>query len=525
MNEQPADLAREAASTADTPASVLIVDDVASNRATLKSTLMGSGYVFFEAENGAEALVLARKHRPDLMLLDIMMPGMDGYEVLRHIREDPDLADMPVVLVTALDDSAALLEGFDAGADDFISKPCKGVELRARVRGILRLNRYRTLLAEREARHRAEVGVRQPQARYTEVIESAGLMVQWVEIDGTIGFVNEHWLEHMGYRREEVEQLDFADLIHPDSIEHCGEIFRQVMSGGVIQDLEASFVTKDGKRLDVAGTIVPRIEEGNVVGSHAIFRDVTERKALEAQLLQAQKMEQVGRLTAGIAHDFGNTLAVVSLNASLVRRQAPHDAPFMVDLTELEEAVQDGLALVRDLMGFSRKADLESRSLDLTVVVKELGKMLRRVISARITVTVSAGESPRMVHADVGTIRQMVLNLANNARDSIESHGSIELTVDEIVAEEVVPEVEATGRFVRLSVADTGEGMSPETLEQVFDPFFTTKEVEQGTGLGLAMIKGLIEQQGGFITVKSTPGEGSVFHLHFPAAPAAEDEV
>lgn len=495
---------------------VLIVDDIAANRATLQAVLALQDYVILEAENGVEALDLASMHHPDLMLLDIMMPGMDGYEVLRRVRQNPDLAEMPVVLVTALDDSAALLEGFDAGADDFISKPFKAVELRVRVRGILRLNRYRTLLGEREARHRAEDEARGLEARYREVIENVHLMVQMVRPDGSIGFVNEQWLENMGYGPEEVEGVAFGDLIHPDALVHCNEVFGRVMSGAAVHDLETSFVTKEGKRLDVAGAIAPRIRDGEVVGTHAILQDVTQRKAMEAQLMQSQKMEQVGRLTAGIAHDFGNTLAVVMMNASHLVKQAPEDAPFLVDLQEIQEAAQDGLALVRDLMGFSRRAKLDSATVNLTGLVGEMVETLRRVLPSRIEVSTSAEDRSLVVQADAGTIRQMIMNLATNARDAMGGHGALTLVVDEAPAEEV-QEAGHSGDFIRLSVEDTGSGMPPDILAEIFDPFFTTKDPGEGTGLGLAMLKSLLEQQGGFVTVQSTLEVGSVFHLHFPA--------
>lgn len=493
---------------------VLMVDDVPANLATLAGTLAGQGYRLLEAKNGEEALALAREHLPDLMLLDVMMPDMDGFQVLRLIRQDPQLREMPVVLVTALDDKDALLEGFEAGTDDFVSKPYRAVELRARVRGILRLNRYRLLLGERAARQRAEGEAEHLEIRYREIIEDADLMVQMVRPDGSIAFVNEHWLAKMGYALDEVEGLTFKDLVHPDSLDHCNLIFQDLMTGGVTVDIDATFVTKDGKSLEVSGPIVPRIQDGEVVGTHALLRDVTERKALEAQLIQSQKMEQVGRLTAGIAHDFGNTLAVVSMNAAVILKEVSDDSPFKVDAQEIQEAAKDGLALVRDLMSFSRKAKVDASEVDLTSVAEELVEMLRRILPAGITVSFDGGDVPRIITSDTGTIRQMVMNLATNARDAMEGRGTLTLSVDEAPADDI-REAGHSGDFIRLSVEDTGSGIPREILPEVFDPFFTTKTPDAGTGLGLAMIKNLIEQQGGFVSAQSALGEGSVFRLHF----------
>ncbi len=502
----------------DPPPNILIVDDVEANRATLKATLLLDGYDFLEAESGAEALALVSESNVDLVLLDIMMPEMDGFEVLASLRGNSELAEIPVVMVTALDDKEALIRGFEAGADDFISKPYRAMELRARVRGILRLNRYRKLLSERSARQRAEDEVEIIESRYQEIIDDAKLLVQMVLPDGRIDFVNDNWLRTFGYAPEEVADLEFTDLIHPDSLDHCRSLFVDIMQGGTVTEMEASFVTKSGGRLEVSGAIVPRVVDGVVEGTHALLRDVTDRKALEAQLAQAQKMEQVGRLTAGIAHDFGNTLAVVVMNASLIRRRVPEDAKFLEDLGEIQEAADDGLALVRDLMGFSRQANLKPTTLDLSEVVTESVETLRRLLPARIQIEFEVGDGGRTIIADEGVIRRVLLNLATNARDAIDGHGRISVSVNDVPPETEIPEGIDHSQFVRLSVQDDGDGMDADTLGRIFDPFFTTKEAGQGTGLGLASVKGLVEQQGGFITAESTVGAGTTFHIYFPAS-------
>lgn len=507
------------------PPTILIVDDVEANRTTMKAALLSEGYHFIEAEGGAEALALTRAQDPDLILLDVMMPGMDGFEVLQSLRADSAIAEIPVVLVTALDDKASLLQGFEVGADDFLSKPFRSVELRARVRGILRLNRYRRLLGERSARQKAEEAVETIESRYREIIEDAHLLVQMVLPDGRIEFVNDNWLRAFGYAREEVGSLGFMDLIHTDSLDHCKAIFADIMHGKVAVDMEATFVTKAGERLEVSGAIVPRVRDGVVEGTHALLQDITDRKALETQLLQAQRMEQVGRLTAGIAHDFGNTLAVVSMNASLLRRRIPDDSPFFAGLSGIQAAADDGLALVRDLMGFSRKADLKPTTLDLSEVVTGSVEMLRRLLPARVRIEVEVGGGGGMIVADEGVIRRVLLNLATNARDAMDGHGRLLLSVSEAPPDLEIPEGKDHNGFLRLAVQDDGGGMDEDTLAQIFDPFFTTKEAGRGTGLGLASIKGLVEQQGGFITAESTVGVGSTFHIYFPKPdPASPDE-
>lgn len=506
------------------PPTILIVDDVQANRETMKATLLPEGYHLIEAEGGAEALATARTHDPDLLLLDVMMPEMDGFEVLQRLRADSALAEIPVVLVTALDDNASLLRGFEVGADDFVSKPFRSVELRARVRGILRLNRYRRLLSERSAKEEAETHAETIESRYREIIEDARLLVQMVLPDGRIEFVNESWLLTFGYTRDEVASLVFTDLIHPDSLDHCRSLFADIIQGKTAVDMEATFVTKAGERLELSGAIVPRVRDGVVEGTHALLQNITDRKALEVQLAHAQKMEQVGRLTAGIAHDFGNTLAVVTMNAYLIRRRLPDDSEFIEGLSEIQEAAEDGLGLVRDLMGFSRTAELKSTVLDLSEVVTGSVETLRRLLPARIQIEVEIGDGGRMIVADEGVIRRVLLNLATNARDATVGHGRLSLSVSDAPPDVEIPEGIESTRFVRLMVQDDGGGMDADTLAQAFDPFFTTKEAGQGTGLGLASIKGLVEQQGGFITAESTLGVGTTFHIYFPRSDPADPD-
>lgn len=503
----------------DTPL-VLIVDDVSANRATVMATLSSSGYRFLEAADGAEGLALARAHRPDLMLLDVMMPGMDAYEVIRELRRDAEISEMPIVLVTALDDTDALLEGFAAGADDFVNKPYNSIELRARIRGILRLNRFRRLLDERTARREAEEHVIAVEALYKEIIDGANLMIQSFGPDGDIRFVNNSWRRILGYTQEDMDGLCFDAIVHPSSRDHCQEVFQRVMGGEAVLNLEATLVSKDGRQVDVSGAAIPRMKGDLVVATHTLFMDITERNALEANLRQAQKLEQVGRLAAGIAHDFGNVLAVVSMNAALVHRHTTLEGLALTDVSEIQEAVEDGLALVGDLMGLSRQAELHPTRLDMAEMVPKLVELLSRLLPARVRVVQGTIKGSTTIVADAKTIRQMVINLGTNARDAIEKHGEIRISVDD-----TPPPAESDGASkldaaVRLSISDTGGGMTPETLLSIFDPFFTTKEEGKGTGLGLATLKGLMEQQRGMVTVESTLGEGTTVHLYFPTAPA-----
>jgi PAS domain S-box-containing protein len=315
---------------------------------------------------------------------------------------------------------------------------------------------------------------------------------------------------------------EFRELVHRDDWHLVEDALGRATEGGTIDPFDFRVVGADGAERSVhLRASVARDEVGRprrVVGT---WQNVTERKRLEQQFRQAQKMEAVGRLAGGIAHDFNNLLSVIASYSGMVLAELPDDDPSRFDLQEIQRAVDRAAALTRQLLAFSRQQVLQPRVLDLGDVVEGTQRMLKRMIGEDILLVTRTERLPALVKADPGQLEQVLMNLAVNARDAMPSGGTLTIAVDPMVVEgAAAPRLTngAPGRFVHLRVTDTGHGMDEATQAQIFEPFFTTKKPGQGTGLGLATVYGIVKQSGGFIWVESAPGTGTTFTILLPLA-------
>ncbi|MEX2374942.1 MAG: ATP-binding protein, partial [Dehalococcoidia bacterium] len=268
---------------------------------------------------------------------------------------------------------------------------------------------------------------------------------------------------------------------------------------------------------------------GTLIGVIGVSSDVTEQRQLEEQLRQAQKMEAVGRLAGGIAHDFNNLLTAVNGYAMFLLNDLPAGSQFREDAEQILNAGERAADLTHQLLAFSRRQVLEERNVDLSDVVVGLEKLLIRLVPERIRLRVACSGDTTVVRADPGQLHQVVMNLVMNAVDAIEEDGSISIEVEPVElhtsdTREIPWHVEP-GPYVRLSVQDTGSGVSPEVLKHVFEPFFTTKPEGQGTGLGLSTVYGIVKQSGGHIFLDSEPGHGSTFRVLLPRVGVKADQV
>ena len=477
---------------------LLLVDDTPAALETLSVSLQGQGYRITTATNGPEALELARSLNPDLILLDVMMPGMSGFEVCRVLRDDPALADVPVLLVTALDDRKSLIEGIESGADDFISKPTNRTELRARVRTITRLDRHRRLAL---ALKRLENCIQ---------LSPDGILI--LDQTATVLFANPEARQLFGGAEDlEFEGESMWEMIAPHAVDSCRSNLSEILNGSKRRVLcEVDCLTKAGESFsaELAAGPFPS-EEG--MGVEIVIRDVSERKRMEEEVQQSQRLDAIGRVSAGIAHDFNNVLQAIMTPAQLALEDAPKEGTLRDDLTAIVQATREGRVLAKQLLTFARHESVVRGVVDLNGVVTEIEPIARILGGKGLQFNFDLSEEALPVQADSGQLKQIITNLVVNARDALPDGGS--LTVSTV----------STDTEAELSVADNGHGMAEEIMDKIFEPFFSTKGSDEGTGLGLSVVRGIVEGHKGTISVESVVGEGTIFRIRLPlASPAPE---
>jgi len=385
-------------------------------------------------------------------------------------------------------------------------------------------HRARALQAEREARLAAEATERalaDSEAEYRELVEHAAYAIYRSAPTGEILSANTRMAEMLGYDSvDEVLRLDMARSVYANP-EGRQEVIRSLGSQDRFDDVEAHWTRRDGEVITVRlrGRAVSA-EDGSVVAWETMADDITQTRKLEAQLRQAQKMEAVGQLTGGIAHDFNNELSVIQLNAELMTCDLDDGGSVDAkDLAAIRAAAKRAARMTQQLLSVSRQAELNMVPTDLVAVARGLMGVLRTMIPESIDVRLDEPDPVGPVRVDPGSVEQMLLNLASNARDAMSDGGVMSLRVFGTTFDEeggALPKGAPSGSYVCLEVSDNGSGMDEQIRAKIFDPFFTTKAQGKGSGLGLAMVYGLAVQQGGFATVYSEVGTGTTVRLSFP---------
>ena len=366
--------------------------------------------------------------------------------------------------------------------------------------------------------------------RLATAVEQAAESIVITDTDGAIQYVNPAFERASGYSRDEVrgQHPRFLKMGVPDEEFYQG-VWKTITSGQVWTGRFTN-KRKDGSFFEEEATISPvRERSGKIVNFVAVKRDVTKEIELEKQLLHAQKMEAVGRLAGGVAHDFNNLLTAIIGYGQLVQGRLGADHPLRPEVKEILDAGHRAAELTSQLLAFSRRQTLIPRNINLNDTIANLMKMLQRIIGEDVDVRFRASPELYLVFADAGQIDQVMMNLAVNARDAMPGGGRLvietrNVTVDEAYCREHL--WARPGNYAQISVSDTGLGMDAETQRRIFEPFFTTKEIGKGTGLGLAVVYGIINQHGGFIHLYSEPGHGTTIKVYLKAeAATAQDEA
>jgi PAS domain S-box-containing protein len=351
------------------------------------------------------------------------------------------------------------------------------------------------------------------------IVESSEEAIIGSNLAGVITSWNHGAEVIFGYGAAEIVGLPDLNLFPPDLQAEHARILDRIGHSEGFRQLHTERVRKDGKRIRISASISPvKDGHGNVVGAATIANDITRHQLLEEQLRQSQKMEAIGQLAGGVAHDFNNILAVIQMQIELAQMDAKFTPEQELCLAEIQTAAKRGANLTRQLLLFSRRQRLQPRELDLGDSIANMTKMLRRILGEDIQIQFKYAPQPVFILADAGMIDQVLMNLTLNSRDAMPAGGHLVIETATVEMDELAvlqsPQARP-GSFVRLSVSDTGSGIAPEILPRIFEPFFTTKDVGKGTGLGLATVFSIVQQHQGWIHVSSEPG-GTTFDIYFP---------
>ncbi len=517
---------------------ILIVDDNEDSRVILKKTLEYDSHTVEIACNGEEALNKINVFLPDMIISDILMPGMDGFRLCHELKQHEKLNKIPLVLYTAtyVDPKDKKL-AMSLGASRFILKPIETDEFLAIIHDVFKENNEKILpIPEKSSEEKHELFrmyedsvVRKLDEKiqelklYRQIFESSKDAIAIISPEGFYVEQNPAHEELIGYSIEELKGKT--------PVIHFGEkVFSEILKGlsaeGVYRG-ELVTRTKSGEKIDIELSAFPIFNSRNeVAGYVGMQRNITERKHAEAekqklhnQLIQAQKLESIGRLAGGIAHDFNNMLTSILGYSELSMMALPEDYHVREYIDIIHNAGLKAEILIRQLLAFSRKQVLEIKVVNLNTIVDSLGKMLRRMIGEDVLLELNTGSSVNNVMADPVQIEQILMNLAVNAKDAMPCGGKLSIeTADVVLDEEYAASHEGmkAGSYVMLSVVDTGMGITKEVLQKIFEPFFTTKEAGKGTGLGLSTVYGIVKQHKGYISVSSEEGKGTTFNVYLP---------
>ncbi|MDB5306801.1 MAG: Sensory box histidine kinase/response regulator [Gemmataceae bacterium] len=475
---------------------ILVVEDDPGVVLLERRRLERAGYAAVTAGTADEALRQLRAHPVDLILLDYRLPGeIDGLEFYAQVRKAG--FDLPVILVTGFGSEATVIRALRAGVRDFVTKSVEYLDyLPEAVDHVLRQVRTERQLAESKA-------------RLANIIGSA--------TDAIIVAGPDHRITLFNAAAEEMFRCPGGRAIGRP----LGEFLPpEVLAGADDRGPGSPRHAVQGRRADggrfPAEAAVSRAEVGGRTFYTAVVRDVTEQRRLEEQFRQAQKMEAVGRLAGGVAHDFNNLLTVINGYGDLLLTELPPVDPLRPSVAAIRDAGERAAGLTQQLLAFSRKAIIEPKVLDLNEVVARSEKLLRRLIGEDVALVTALTPELGRVKADPVQVEQVLMNLVVNARDAMPGGGRllVETGNAEVPGDDPA---RRPGWYVRLAVSDTGCGMADEVKAKIFEPFYTTKGPGKGTGLGLAVVHGVVEQSGGYVRVDSEVGVGTTFEVLVPA--------
>lgn len=505
---------------------ILIVDDEPRMCDSLKYLLNTKGYEIHTALSGNEAVGCLSEHIFDLALLDIQLPDMNGHQLMEHINSRNSETSVIVITGNAnLDSAVAALR---RGAYDYLRKPFEFDELLKTVENAIN---HKRLKREKDSIHEK---LNLSEERYRYLVQNSPDIIYTLDAKGNFTFVSDAIERLLGYKSAELMGRHYSAIVYGEDIEKAQWFFNERRTGsrassgielrlkisgnGSFNYCEISHLTIE---LKSTGLYDHSISDKNkkYVGTHGVIRDISERKRLQAQLQNAERMEALGTLSGGIAHDFNNLLMGIQGNISLMLLDTDPENPHYGRMQNIEEYVKSGAELTKQLLGFARGGKYQVKASNLNDLIRKSSEMFGRT-KKEISIHTGFQKDIWSVEIDEGQIEQVLLNLYVNAWHAMPQGGdliletkNVKLTPDDLHAFMIPP-----GPYVKMSVTDTGLGMNEATQKRIFEPFFTTKEMGRGSGLGLASAYGIITNHGGIIDVQSKEGKGTRFNIYLPAS-------
>ena len=497
---------------------VLVVDDDSTVRLLARESLEQAGFKVEEAENGLQAFFAFESQRPQIVLLDLMMPEMDGFDVCLALRRLEGGDRVPILVMTSMDDVESINRAYEAGATDFITKPINWVILGHRVRYMMRASQVANELRKSETKNRA-------------ILNAVPDVMFRISKEGILEEVTGAKESTLCLSAGELPGKPLHEMMPAEVAEQAMNDISRVVSTGAGRLFEFPLQCPDALHHYEARIVACGEDE-----ALCIVRDVSEQKwaeeqrmIMERQLRQAQKMEAIGTLAGGIAHDFNNILSAIIGYTELALHGIPAEKSACHKLHQVLRAGERAKGLVQQILSFSREKEEERKPLLIAPIIKETLTMLRASLPTTIEIRRHIKSKSGMVLADPSQMHQVLMNLCTNAAYAMREQGcvlKVSLIEEDLDDGTLLPCPDLKpGSYVKLTVSDTGAGMTQEVMERIFDPFFTTKGPGDGTGMGLSVVYGIVKSHGGFITVESEPGRGSSFDIYLPRIDLVGDSI
>jgi PAS domain S-box-containing protein len=511
---------------------LLAVADQDANLPAVEEILADVNVEIVRAASGKEALRCVLQFEFALILMDIRMPGMDGFETATRIRERDRLRHIPIIFFSGdISKDANLFKGYSLGAVDFLNKPIVPEILKTKVTTFVELYQKSQEIKKETERLRVELEnqVRQRTAELrvinqtlNSIIAASPHGILAVDRDRNVFLWNPAATRIFGWTADEVigGKVPFV----PDNQRQDSDLFSQrALQGETFTNREVRRMRRDGTPLDLLVSAAPAYDEsGKVTGFVTVLTDITEHKKLEQQLFRAQRLESLGTLASGVAHDLNNVLAPIGMALELFRMKLT-DETSRNTLNSLETCVNRGSGLIRQVLTFARGVQGERVDVQTKHLMQETEKVLRETLPKSIRIVSDVPRDLWLVSADATQIHQVLMNLCVNARDAMPQGGTLTISGQNVVLDETYVELNAgaaTGPHVVIEIHDTGHGIPAEIRGKIFEPFFTTKDLSKGTGLGLSTVAAIVRNHGGHVNLYSEVGKGTSFKIYIPAIPS-----